>query len=106
VNAPETKPLVFQPGGASGELARRLRSAAAGEVLFDRVARAATDASTYQVSPSALPRKRTPTGARGGVDVFASCGAAAARRRQLAMRAGGRRALISITPHLNARPPP
>ena len=62
VNAPEAKPLVFQPGGAAGDLARRLRGAVAGDVLFDRASRGryATDASIYQVEPIGVlvPRDR------------------------------------------------
>jgi FAD/FMN-containing dehydrogenase/Fe-S oxidoreductase len=52
MNAPLTQPLTFHPA-ADGDLARRLRSAVAGEVLFDRAARGryATDASIYQVMP-------------------------------------------------------
>ncbi|MEO6929968.1 MAG: FAD-binding oxidoreductase, partial [Casimicrobiaceae bacterium] len=47
------QPLVFHPGPAHGELARRLRKVVAGEVLFDAASRGryATDASIYQVVP-------------------------------------------------------
>ena len=53
LNAPETKPLVFQPGGVAGDLARRLRGAVEGDVMFDRASRGrySTDASIYQVEP-------------------------------------------------------
>ncbi len=47
------RPLVFHPQRAESELARRLRQAVQGEVLFDRAARGrySTDASIYQVEP-------------------------------------------------------
>jgi FAD/FMN-containing dehydrogenase/Fe-S oxidoreductase len=53
VNAPETKPLTFQPKGAAGDLARRLAGVVAGDVLFDRASRGrySTDASIYQIEP-------------------------------------------------------
>ena len=71
MNAPETKPLVFQPGGASGELARRLRCAVAGEVLFDRASRGryATDASIYQVEPVGVLVPQTDADVRAAFDV-------------------------------------
>ena len=93
---PEPEPLVFHPGG-SCRRARRAGSARAveGDVLFDRASRGryATDASIYQVEPIGVlvPRirrrrargvRRLPRAARAG---------AAARRRQLAVRADGRR---------------
>jgi FAD/FMN-containing dehydrogenase/Fe-S oxidoreductase len=71
VNAPETKPLVFQPGGASGELARRLRGAVAGDVLFDRASRGryATDASIYQVEPIGVLLPQTDADVRAAFDI-------------------------------------
>jgi len=53
LNAPLPHPLVFQPPGEAGELARRLRQAVRGEVMFDRASRGrySTDASIYQVQP-------------------------------------------------------
>ncbi len=71
VNAPETKPLVFQPGSASSELARRLRGAVAGEVLFDRASRGryATDASIYQVEPVGILVPRSDADVRAAFDV-------------------------------------
>ena len=53
MNAPLSHALVFQPPGEAGELARKLRQAVHGEVLFDRASRGrySTDASIYQVQP-------------------------------------------------------
>ncbi|GIK88521.1 MAG: glycolate oxidase [Betaproteobacteria bacterium] len=47
------RPLAFVPPGEAGELARRLREAVRGALLFDRASRGryATDASIYQVEP-------------------------------------------------------
>jgi FAD/FMN-containing dehydrogenase/ferredoxin len=47
------QPLVFHPGAAHGDLAKRLRKDVAGDVLFDAASRGryATDASIYQVVP-------------------------------------------------------
>src|SRR5689334_16543531 len=52
MNAPETRPVVFHPREDAG-LARRLRDAVEGDVLFDAASRGryATDASIYQVQP-------------------------------------------------------
>ena len=71
MNAPETKPLVFEPGGASGELARRLRGAVAGDVLFDRASRGryATDASIYQVEPIGVLVPRSDADVRAAFDI-------------------------------------
>ncbi|MFO1302297.1 MAG: FAD-linked oxidase C-terminal domain-containing protein [Burkholderiales bacterium] len=53
MNAPLTQPLTFHPPQDDGVLARRLRAAVKGDVLFDRASRGryATDASIYQVTP-------------------------------------------------------
>ena len=53
MNAPLSQPLVFERKPHSGELARALRSAVRGEVMFDAASRGryATDASIYQVQP-------------------------------------------------------
>jgi FAD/FMN-containing dehydrogenase len=71
VKAPQTKPLVFEPGGASGELARRLRGAVAGDVLFDRASRGryATDASIYQVEPIGVLVPRSDADVRAAFDI-------------------------------------
>jgi FAD/FMN-containing dehydrogenase/Fe-S oxidoreductase len=71
VNAPETKPLVFEPGSASGELARRLRGAVAGDVLFDRASRGryATDASIYQVEPIGVLVPQSDADVRAAFDL-------------------------------------
>jgi len=52
MNAPIPQPVVFHARG-DAELARRLKSAVAGSVLFDAASRGryATDASIYQVDP-------------------------------------------------------
>ena len=71
VNAPETKPLVYRPTGAQGDLDRRLRGAVAGEVLFDRASRGryATDASIYQVEPVGVLVPRSDADVRAAFDV-------------------------------------
>src|SRR4029453_5728444 len=71
VNAPETKPLVFQPGGAAGGLGARLGGAVAGEVLFDRPARGrySTDASIYQVDPIGVVVPRTDADVRASFEI-------------------------------------
>src|SRR5689334_22906265 len=71
VNAPETKPLVFEPGSATGELARRLRGAVAGDVLFDRASRGryATDASIYQVEPIGVLVPQSDADVRAAFDL-------------------------------------
>ncbi|MDQ6621731.1 MAG: FAD-binding protein [Pseudomonadota bacterium] len=53
MNAPLSQPLVFSPPAPHSELQRRLRTAVAGELLFDAASRGryATDASIYQVEP-------------------------------------------------------
>jgi FAD/FMN-containing dehydrogenase/Fe-S oxidoreductase len=53
LNAPLPHPLVFHPPGEAGVLAKALRQAVRGELLFDRAARGrySTDASIYQVQP-------------------------------------------------------
>lgn len=47
MNAPDAAPLVVAPLRGDGELGRRLRTAVAGDVLFDAASRGryATDAS-------------------------------------------------------------
>jgi FAD/FMN-containing dehydrogenase len=53
MNDAAAQPLRFHPPRAESELARRLRGAVAGDVLFDSTSRGryATDASIYQVEP-------------------------------------------------------
>jgi len=69
--APETKPLVFDPGGAASDLARRLRSAVVGDALFDRASRGryATDASIYQVEPIGVLVPKTDADVRAAFDI-------------------------------------
>jgi len=71
VNAPEPKPVTFVPRGAAGELARRLRRAVAGDVLFDRASRGrySTDASIYQVEPVGVLVPRSDADVRAAFDV-------------------------------------
>ncbi|HET9024032.1 MAG TPA: FAD-binding oxidoreductase, partial [Burkholderiaceae bacterium] len=75
MNAPLTRPLVFHPPGDT-ELARRLRDAVQGEVLFDRASRGrySTDASIYQVEPIGVLVPRTHDDVRNAVDVCRSLG--------------------------------
>ncbi len=94
MNAPLARPLVFHPPGDT-ELARRLRGAVRGEVLFDRASRGrySTDASIYQVEPIGVlvPADARGRARRGRRLPRARRADAAARRRQLAVRADGRR---------------
>ena len=94
MNAPLTRPLVFHPPGDT-ELARRLRGAVRGEVLFDRASRGrySTDASIYQIEPIGVLVPRTHEDVRVAVDVCRQLGVPLlrARRRQFAVRADRRR---------------
>ncbi len=93
VNAPQ--PLHFHPPRTDGDLARRLRQAVGGDVLFDAAARGryATDASIYQVRAGRRAGARERRGRARGVRRVprAAHSDAAARRGQLAVRADGRR---------------
>jgi len=62
---------VFDSGGSAGELARRLRSAVEGEVMFDRASRGryATDASIYQVEPVGVLVPRSDADVQAAFDV-------------------------------------
>jgi FAD/FMN-containing dehydrogenase/Fe-S oxidoreductase len=75
MNAPLTRPLVFHKPGDT-ELARRLRGAVQGEVLFDRASRGrySTDASIYQVEPVGVLVPRTHEDVRTAVDVCRQLG--------------------------------
>ena len=65
------QPLVFHPPQAASELARRLRSAVQGEVLFDRASRGrySTDASIYQVEPVGVLIPKTQEDVRAAIDI-------------------------------------
>ncbi len=65
------QPLVFHPPQADGDLARRLRSAVQGEVLFDRASRGrySTDASIYQIEPVGVLIPKTQDDVRAAVDI-------------------------------------
>ena len=80
---------------AAGDLARRLRGAVRGDVLFDRASRGrySTDASIYQVEPVGVLVPASRRGRAGGVrrSAASSGAAASARRGQLAVRADGGR---------------
>jgi len=71
VNDSRARPLVFDPGGSAGELARRLRAAVEGDVMFDRASRGryATDASIYQVEPIGVLVPRSDGDVRAAFDV-------------------------------------
>jgi FAD/FMN-containing dehydrogenase/Fe-S oxidoreductase len=75
MNAPLTRPLVFHKPGDT-ELARRLRGAVQGEVLFDRAARGrySTDASIYQVEPIGVLVPKSHEDVRAAVDVCRGMG--------------------------------
>ena len=75
MNAPLTRPLVFHPPG-DNELARRLRGAVRGEVLFDRASRGrySTDASIYQIEPIGVLVPHTHEDVRVAVDVCRQLG--------------------------------
>ncbi len=61
MNAPLAQPLRFSPPDDDGGLAKRLRGAVQGEVMFDRASRGrySTDASIYQVMPVGVLVPRT-----------------------------------------------
>jgi FAD/FMN-containing dehydrogenase/Fe-S oxidoreductase len=69
VNAPQ--PLHFHPREADGDLARRLKEAVGGDVLFDAAARGryATDASIYQVEPVGVLVPASDADVRAAFDV-------------------------------------
>jgi FAD/FMN-containing dehydrogenase/Fe-S oxidoreductase len=71
VNGAGPKPLVFHPGPAGGSLARRLREAIEGDVLFDAASRGryATDASIYQVEPVGVVVPRTHDDVRAAMAI-------------------------------------
>ena len=71
MSAPLPQPVVFEPPGPAGELARRLRGAVRGELLFDRASRGryATDASIYQVDPVGVLVPASHDDVRAAVDV-------------------------------------
>jgi FAD/FMN-containing dehydrogenase/Fe-S oxidoreductase len=66
-----SQPLVFHPPRADNELARRLRSAVQGEVMFDSATRGrySTDASIYQVEPIGVLIPRTQEDVRAAIDI-------------------------------------
>ncbi|HEX4885944.1 MAG TPA: FAD-linked oxidase C-terminal domain-containing protein, partial [Casimicrobiaceae bacterium] len=74
MNAPAPQPLVFVPKGEVGDLARRLRDAVRGAVLFDKASRGryATDASIYQVEPRGVLVPATHEDVRAALDVCRS----------------------------------
>ncbi|MEO5698862.1 MAG: FAD-binding oxidoreductase, partial [Casimicrobiaceae bacterium] len=76
MNAPLTRPLVFHPAPAHGELARRLAAAVAGEVLFDPASRGrySTDASIYQVEPLGVLVPRTMDDVRAALAICRDLG--------------------------------
>ncbi|MCC7217225.1 MAG: FAD-binding oxidoreductase [Burkholderiales bacterium] len=71
MNAPDAAPLVFAPLRGDGELGRRLRTAVAGDVLFDAASRGryATDASIYQVEPVGVLVPKSDADVRAAFDV-------------------------------------
>jgi FAD/FMN-containing dehydrogenase/Fe-S oxidoreductase len=75
MNAPLTRPLVFHRPGDT-ELARRLRGAVQGEVLFDRASRGrySTDASIYQVEPIGVLVPRSHDDVRAAVELCRDLG--------------------------------
>ncbi|MCC7326076.1 MAG: FAD-binding protein [Burkholderiales bacterium] len=71
MSATAPQPPVFRPPRDDGGLARRLRGAVAGDVLFDRASRGryATDASIYQVEPVGVLVPRSDADVRAAFDV-------------------------------------
>src|SRR5512144_118349 len=71
MNAPLPQPLTFHPPAKDDELARRLREAIRGDVLFDAASRGryATDASIYQVEPVGVVVPRTMDDVRAALAV-------------------------------------
>src|SRR6187397_3604807 len=71
MNDAATKPLRFHPPRAQSTLARHLRSAVEGDVLFDAASRGryATDASIYQVAPIGVLVPKTVADVRAAIDV-------------------------------------
>ncbi len=71
MNAPLPQPLVFHPMSGDSELARRLREAVRGDVLFDAASRGrySTDASIYQIEPVGVVVPRTMDDVRAALEV-------------------------------------
>ncbi|HEY7905154.1 MAG TPA: FAD-linked oxidase C-terminal domain-containing protein [Casimicrobiaceae bacterium] len=69
-------PLVFHGRAAGGELARRLRAATGGDVLFDAASRGryATDASIYQVDPVGVLVPRSIDDVRAALEICRELG--------------------------------
>ncbi|MGH6609264.1 MAG: FAD-binding oxidoreductase, partial [Burkholderiaceae bacterium] len=64
-------PLRFHPPELGSPLARRLRAAVQGEVMFDHASRGryATDASIYQIEPVGVLVPKTQEDARAAIEV-------------------------------------
>ena len=106
LNAPLTQPLVFHPRGEAGELARRLRGAVRGELMFDRASRGryATDASIYQVEPTGVLVPATHDDVAAAFDVCRELGAPVLPRGAGSSQCGqtvGAALVIDHSKHLN-----
>src|SRR5581483_8141681 len=106
MNAPLTQPLVFHPAPAQDELARRLRDAVRGEVLFDAASRGrySTDASIYQVEPLGVLVPRTMDDVDAALEVCRSLRVPVLPRGAGSSQCGqtvGAALVIDHTRHLN-----
>src|SRR5581483_11906736 len=107
MNAPLTQPLVFHPAPAQDELARRLRDAVRGEVLFDAASRGrySTDASIYQVEPLGVLVPRTMDDVDAALEVCRSLRVPVLPRGAGSSQCGqtvGAALVIDHSKHLNA----
>jgi FAD/FMN-containing dehydrogenase/Fe-S oxidoreductase len=105
MNAPLARPLVFHRAGHA-ELARRLRGAVEGDVLFDAASRGrySTDASIYQVEPVGVLVPRTQQDVRVAFDVCRELGVPILPRGAGSSQCGqtvGAALVIDHSKHLN-----
>ncbi|HEV8501311.1 MAG TPA: FAD-linked oxidase C-terminal domain-containing protein [Casimicrobiaceae bacterium] len=106
-SAATARPLIFHPGAAGGDLARRLRAAVGGDVLFDPASRGryATDASIYQVEPVGVLVPRSVDDVRAALAICRELGVPVLPRGAGSSQCGqtvGAALVIDDSKHLDA----
>jgi len=106
VNAPVEQPLTFHPPSDDGGLAKRLRAAVRGDVLFDRASRGryATDASIYQVMPVGVLVPASDDDVRAAFEICGELGVPMLARGAGSSQCGqtvGACLVVDHTKHLN-----
>ena len=105
----KTAPIRPRPAAVAAgdsDLARRLRAADVGEVLFDAFSRGrySTDASIYQIEPLGVVVPRTADEVARAIDVAARAGAPVLARGGGTSQCGqtvGRAVVVDVSKHLN-----